>query len=418
MAPSSPSSTDPEVAHPKPKATEEHLEYYEDKLATNGYSHNIAAIAISNGFKPADGRLVVDPAEAAIEYGEEIASKLKKTEDGTKILWPQRTLMFLSPFPRRRGSPFAFSSTPSLFSSTSAVFDLSPLSLSIYPIFCQHHPALLDVSSTPSTFPLSHPPVNSHRRPSRPSELVKPEEEHTAPRPHYGVLRSRLLLRTWYRRFVRLGCDVQHDDDGDQQSYFVRFPFLPLFLSLLFSLLFPSVIASPSVSLSSYIADKSSSSNSNWSIFCLGPGGIAAVFLIKRFGRLPVLFYSQLIGLGFLIGCAVAPNLKTFAAMRILNAFFSTAPCVLFSSFFSSTVLIFLRLYSQCVGLWTVCDLFPFHLQARKLNLWTMGFIISYVSPLISSFSLFPLHLPRSPLSSRSARDELELESKLTSSHS
>lgn len=56
--------------------------------------------------------------------------------------------------------------------------------------------------------------------------------------------------------------------------------------------------------------------------------------LIKRFGRLPVLFWSQLIGLGFLIGCAVAPTLNTFAAMRILNAFFSTAP--------------------QCAGLFTV----------------------------------------------------------------
>jgi MFS family permease len=91
---------------------------------------------------------------------------------------------------------------------------------------------------------------------------------------------------------------------------------------------------------------------SNWSIFLLGPGGVVAVFFIKRFGRLPVLFWSQVIGLGFLIGCAVSPDLKTFAAMRCLTAFFSTAP--------------------QCVGLWTVCDLFPFHLQARKLNLWTM----------------------------------------------
>jgi len=62
---------------------------------------------------------------------------------------------------------------------------------------------------------------------------------------------------------------------------------------------------------------------SNWSIFLLGPGGIVAVFFIKRYGRLPVLFWSQLIGLGFLIGCALAPNLPTFAAMRCLNAFFS-----------------------------------------------------------------------------------------------
>lgn len=57
-------------------------------------------------------------------------------------------------------------------------------------------------------------------------------------------------------------------------------------------------------------------------------GGIAAVILINRFGRLPVLFWSQLIGTAFLIGCAVAPTLKVFAAMRCLQAFFSTTPQV------------------------------------------------------------------------------------------
>lgn len=76
----------------------------------------------------------------------------------------------------------------------------------------------------------------------------------------------------------------------------------------------------------------------SWSIFLLGPGGIVAVVLVKRYGRLPVsnnftwklvyarlisrhinsiqsqiLFWSQLIGLGFLIGCALAPDLNTFA---------------------------------------------------------------------------------------------------------
>lgn len=68
---------------------------------------------------------------------------------------------------------------------------------------------------------------------------------------------------------------------------------------------------------------------SNWSIFLLGWGGICSVPLMKRYGRLPVLWWSQVLGLGFLIGCAVAPNLSTFAAMRCLTAFFSTAPqCV------------------------------------------------------------------------------------------
>ncbi|TFY73399.1 hypothetical protein EWM64_g10613, partial [Hericium alpestre] len=35
------------------------------------------------------GRLVVDPEEAKIEFGEKVASRLKLTRDGTKVLWPQ-----------------------------------------------------------------------------------------------------------------------------------------------------------------------------------------------------------------------------------------------------------------------------------------------------------------------------------------
>ncbi|KAF5392825.1 hypothetical protein D9757_000897 [Collybiopsis confluens] len=104
---------------------------------------------------------------------------------------------------------------------------------------------------------------------------------------------------------------------------------------------------------------------SNWSIFLLGWGGIMSVMLIRRYGRLPVLFWSQVLAMGFLVGCTFAPNLNTFAAMRCLTAFFGTAP--------------------QVTGLYIVTDLFPFHLQARKLNIWTMGFI---VSPFISPFAL------------------------------
>ncbi|KAF7323703.1 MFS general substrate transporter [Mycena kentingensis (nom. inval.)] len=103
---------------------------------------------------------------------------------------------------------------------------------------------------------------------------------------------------------------------------------------------------------------------SNWSIFLLGPGGVTAVMAIRRLGRLPVLFWSQLLALGFLIGCTFAPDLGTFTAMRCLTAFFGTAP--------------------QVTGLYVVTDLYPFHLQARMLNFWTMGFI---VSPFLSPFA-------------------------------
>ncbi|EPS95319.1 hypothetical protein FOMPIDRAFT_1032972 [Fomitopsis schrenkii] len=106
---------------------------------------------------------------------------------------------------------------------------------------------------------------------------------------------------------------------------------------------------------------------SNWSIFLLGWGSIFVVMLMRRYGRLPVLFWSQVLALGFLIGCTFAPNLKTFTAMRCLTAFFGTCP--------------------QVTGLYVVTDIFPFHLQARKLNVWTMGFIISpFVSPFLFGF--------------------------------
>ncbi|KZT10560.1 MFS general substrate transporter [Laetiporus sulphureus 93-53] len=104
---------------------------------------------------------------------------------------------------------------------------------------------------------------------------------------------------------------------------------------------------------------------SNWSIFLLGWGSVFAVMMMRRYGRLPVLFWSQVLALGFLIGCTFAPNLKTFTAMRCLTAFFGTTP--------------------QVTGLFVVTDLFPFHMQARKLNIWTMGFIIS---PFLAPFAL------------------------------
>ncbi|KAJ7766303.1 MFS general substrate transporter [Mycena maculata] len=94
-------------------------------------------------------------------------------------------------------------------------------------------------------------------------------------------------------------------------------------------------------------------------------GGIAAVILIRRVGRLPVLFWSQVLGVAFLVGATFAPNLKTLISMRCLSSFFATTP--------------------QVTGLYIVTDLYPFHLQARMLNFWTMGFI---VSPFLSPFAL------------------------------
>ncbi|KAJ3516042.1 hypothetical protein NLJ89_g1381 [Agrocybe chaxingu] len=197
------------------------------------------------------GRLIIDPEEAKIELGDAIASRLKLTPDGTKVLWPQ--------------------------------------------------------------------PTDSDKDPQNWSDRRK---------------NFQLLIMT-------LASVVPDFDSG-------------IGIAAIFAL------AEEYDTTTGVINNLTS----NWSIFLLGPGGICAVMLIRRLGRLPVLFWTQVLALGFMVGCTFAPNLKTFAAMRCLTAFFGTAP--------------------QVTGLYVVTDLFPFHLQARKLNIWTMGFI---VSPFLSPFA-------------------------------
>jgi len=200
------------------------------------------------------GRLVLDPAEAKIEFGEDVASKLKLSQDGTTVLWPQ--------------------------------------------------------------------PTDDPEDPQNWSDF------------HKGL---QLFI-------ITLAAIVPDFDSG-------------IGIASIFAL------AKQYNTTTGVINNLTS----NWSIFLLGWGGIFAVMLMRRFGRLPILFWSQVLALGFLVGCTFAPSLKTFTAMRCLTAIFGTCP--------------------QITGLYVVTDLYPFHLQARKLNIWTMGFIISpFVSPFAFGF--------------------------------
>ncbi|KAK2459613.1 hypothetical protein APHAL10511_008368 [Amanita phalloides] len=200
------------------------------------------------------GRLVIDPAEAKVEFGEEVASRLKLSRNGTIVLWPQ--------------------------------------------------------------------PSDSPNDPQNWSDFEKTVH---------------LIITT-------LAAIVPDFESG-------------IGIATLFSLV-QQYHTTPGVI---------NNLTSNWSIFLLGWGGIVAVMVVRRYGRLPVLFWSQVLALGFLIGATVAPNLKTFAAMRCLTAFFGTT--------------------SQVTGLYIVTDMYPFHLQAQKLNIWTMGFIISpFISPFACGF--------------------------------
>ncbi|KAH7910355.1 MFS general substrate transporter [Hygrophoropsis aurantiaca] len=228
-----------------------HLEKYEESSDQNT-AYGTPEIDLHSYHEYQAGRLVIDPHQAKIEFGEVIASKLKLSEDGTKVLWPQPT-----------------------------------------------------------------------------------------------------------------------DDPNDPQNWSTRRKNLHLFIMTLAAIVpdFDSGIGIASIFPLAQQYDTTTgvinNLTSNWSIFLLAWGSVFAVMLMRRYGRLPVLFWSQLLALLFLLGATIAPNLKTFAAMRCLTAFFGTAP--------------------QATGLYVVTDIFPFHLQARKLNIWTAGFVIS---PFLSPFAL------------------------------
>lgn len=70
-----------------------------DEVEKDSDSHSEKPVSSGNGseidlllyHEHNAGRLVVDPEEARIEFGDAVAKKLKLSSDGTKVLWPQPT---------------------------------------------------------------------------------------------------------------------------------------------------------------------------------------------------------------------------------------------------------------------------------------------------------------------------------------
>lgn len=85
-------------------------------------------------------------------------------------------------------------------------------------------------------------------------------------------------------------------------------------------------------------------------LFLQGAGGVIAVPLIQRIGRLPVLFWSQFLCAIAVTCAAVSPNYACFTAFRALQGFVNTAP--------------------QVIGLSVVHDMFFFHERTRRVNIW------------------------------------------------
>ena len=200
--------------------------------------HQLEKRAERNGFTAKrGGRYVLDPAEAAIEFGEDVAAKLKTTRDGKTVLWPQ---------------PLDDPIDPQGWSSKRKTINFVIACVSAFMTDFTVNIGLAAIYNLAAEFSISPNDVNT--------------------------------------------------------------------LSI------------------------------NWSVLCVGLGAPFFVLACRKCGRLPVLFWSQLLMFGFLIGCTAATSLPVFTAMRCIQAFLAVGP--------------------QVIGLFTICDMYPVHEQGSKITIW------------------------------------------------
>ncbi|MCJ1393458.1 hypothetical protein MMC18_006333 [Xylographa bjoerkii] len=105
----------------------------------------------------------------------------------------------------------------------------------------------------------------------------------------------------------------------------------------------------------------------NLNVIMLGIGGLFWIPFIYFWGRAPVLFWTQVAGTLFTLGCALTTSFTTFYGLRALMGFTLTA--------------------CQTIGLSYIKDMFFFHEHARKIGLWAALFLLSpYCGPLFGNF--------------------------------
>lgn len=91
--------------------------------------------------------------------------------------------------------------------------------------------------------------------------------------------------------------------------------------------------------------------------FMLGVGGLFTVWFSAYFGRLPVLFWFQVMASITAAWAAAAQSFNSFMAARILNGFFAVC--------------------AAGGGLMFINDMFFFHQRARMINIWSTAIIFS-----------------------------------------
>lgn len=107
-------------------------------------------------------------------------------------------------------------------------------------------------------------------------------------------------------------------------------------------------------------------SPNNLSALMCGLSGLVWMPLLGSWGRMPVLFWSTVLGFFFTLGCALAPTYEVYYAMRLLQTINITT--------------------GQTIGLAFIKDMFFFHEHARKIGIWYTIFIASpFCGPLLGN---------------------------------
>ncbi|KAJ5654464.1 hypothetical protein N7490_001467 [Penicillium lividum] len=107
----------------------------------------------------------------------------------------------------------------------------------------------------------------------------------------------------------------------------------------------------------------------NISIIMAGVSGLVWFPLFSIWGRIPVLFWSSLMGFLFTIGCVLAPDFDTFYGLRALQTVTQSV--------------------GQTLGVAVIKDIIFLHEHAQKVGIWYAIFITSPVlGPLLVNFMI------------------------------
>lgn len=90
-------------------------------------------------------------------------------------------------------------------------------------------------------------------------------------------------------------------------------------------------------------------------VLFLGIGGLVWIPPLYFWGRLPVLFWTQLLGTLMVLGSVLVTSFEQFYVLRPLTSLFLTA--------------------GQTIGLTFVKDMYFFHQHARKIGIWVGIFL-------------------------------------------